>query len=81
MSRTATAPATKPKDACPYANICETCDNYTPAPEFSTALSAQLTDVQALQADAEHRGWTSEVERHATVSAALQGHLNRVQPR
>jgi integrase len=67
--------------ACPYANICETCDNYTPAPEFATALTDQLTDVQALQVDAEHRGWASEAERHATVSAALQGHLNRVQPR
>jgi Phage integrase family len=28
--------------ACPYANICETCDNYTPGPEFTEALSDQL---------------------------------------
>jgi hypothetical protein len=45
--------------ACPYANICETCDNYTPATEFTQILSDQLDDVHALQADAQARGWTS----------------------
>jgi hypothetical protein len=29
-------------EACPYANICETSDNYTPAAEFAPALTAQL---------------------------------------
>lgn len=67
--------------ACPYANICETCDNYTPAAEFAPALTGQLADITALQADAEQRGWTSEFERHRHVAQALQGHLDRLQPR
>ena len=29
-------------EACPYANICEHCDNYIPAPEFAPALQDQL---------------------------------------
>jgi integrase len=65
--------------ACPYANICETCDNYTPATEFTGILADQLDDVRALQADAQARGWTSETERHATVAAALTTHLDRLQ--
>ena len=40
--------------ACPYANICETCDNFTTGPEFSDAIQNQLTDIQHLQADAEN---------------------------
>ena len=40
----------------PYANICETCDNYTPLVEYIRALTDQLTDVDALQADALHCG-------------------------
>jgi hypothetical protein len=51
---------------CPYANICETCDHYTPAAEFEPARTDQLTDVQALQADAEPRDWTDEEQRHRT---------------
>ena len=38
--------------ACPYANICETCDNFITGPEFAPR-SDQLHDVQALEADAE----------------------------
>ena len=64
--------------ACPYANICETCDNYTPAAEFTAALTDQLADVTALQADAENRGWASEAARHRHVADALQGHLARL---
>lgn len=67
--------------ACPYANICETCDNYTPAAEFAPALTDQLADITALQADAEQRGWTSETERHRHVANAVQDHLDRLQPR
>ncbi len=52
--------------ACPYANICETCDNYTPAMEFEPALTAQLADVQALKTDAHHRGWTARSSATAT---------------
>jgi len=66
---------------CPYANICETCDNYTPAAEFEPALTDQLTDVQALQADAQHRGWTGEEARHRHVAAALEKHLDSIRPR
>jgi hypothetical protein len=64
--------------ACPYANICETCDNYTPAAEFTAALTDQLADVTTLQADAETRGWTSEAARHRHVADALKGHLGRL---
>ena len=66
---------------CPYANICETCDNYTAAAEFEPALTDQLTDVRALQADAEQRGWTAEEERHQHVATALQSHLDSIRPR
>ena len=67
--------------ACPYANICETCDNFTPATEFAPALTAQLTDINALRADAEDRGWSSEAQRHQRVAQAVQGHLYQLQPR
>jgi len=64
--------------ACPYANICETCDNFVTGPEFGDAIQAQLTDVQHLQADAEARGWDSEAGRHARVTEALTSHLARL---
>lgn len=51
---------------CPYANIGETCDNYMPAAEFQPALSDQLKDVQALQAEAAQRGWTGEEDEAGT---------------
>src|SRR5680860_59744 len=35
--------------ACPYANICEQCDNFMPALEFAPILQAQLDDVRALR--------------------------------
>jgi hypothetical protein len=66
---------------CPYANICETCDNSTPAPEFEPALTDQLEDVRALQTDAAHRGWTGEEERHRHVAEALENHLHSVRQR
>lgn len=64
--------------ACPYANICETCDNYITAPEFRGALTNQLADVQALKVDAEERGWTDEAARHDRVAHALTDHLQRL---
>lgn len=67
--------------ACPYANICETCDSYTPATEFAPVLADQLTDIRALHADAQARGWDGEAHRHQRVAEALQGHLDRLQPR
>lgn len=42
--------------ACPYANICETCENFITAEEFAPALHAQLADVRALRQDAADRG-------------------------
>jgi site-specific recombinase XerD len=65
-------------DACPYANICEQCDNYVPAPEFAPALHDQLTDVRTLRDDAEQHGWTSEVDRHQQLINRLQSHLGRI---
>jgi len=59
-------------DACPYANICETCDNYTPAAEFIPALTDQLTDVHALRTDAEQRGCSYWGLLHGHVLNELQ---------
>jgi integrase len=68
-------------EACPYANVCETCDNFVPTHEFVPALQAQLEDVRALKADAERRGWASEVSRHGRVTEALEDHLRRLDSR
>ncbi len=65
-------------EACPYANICEQCDNFMPAPEFIPALQAQLADITQLRNDAERRGWASELERHSRVIARLEEHLTRL---
>jgi hypothetical protein len=67
-------------EACPYANICEQCDNYVTAPEFIPQLQAQLADVTALRDDATQRGWHTEVARHSRVIARLQAHLHRLNP-
>lgn len=64
--------------ACPYANICETCDNFVTAPEFRDVLTQQLADVEALKTDAETRGWTDEAARHERVTHALTDHLQRL---
>ncbi|MGH9047485.1 MAG: tyrosine-type recombinase/integrase [Acidimicrobiales bacterium] len=66
-------------EACPYANVCETCDNFVPGPEFAPALSSQLDDVRDLRTDADRRGWTSEVARHGRVIEALEYHLGRLE--
>jgi site-specific recombinase XerD len=63
---------------CPYANICETCDNYITAPEFRGALTDQLADIRVLKTDAENRGWTDEAARHGRVAHALADHLQRL---
>jgi site-specific recombinase XerD len=64
--------------ACPYANICETCDNFVTGPEFRDALEAQRTDVEALEVDARDRGWPDEAARHHRVADALTDHLQRL---
>jgi integrase len=65
-------------EACPYANICEQCDNYVTAPEFIPQLQAQLADVTALRDDAAERGWHTEVARHSRVITSIQNHLHRL---
>ncbi len=66
-------------EACPYANICETCENFITAEEFAPALHAQLADVRALRQDAADRGWTSEVARHDRVITSLETHARRLE--
>jgi integrase len=66
-------------EACPYANICETCPSYTSAPEFLPAIEAQLTDVRTLRDDAQERGWDSEVARHDRVIDSLENHVRRLE--
>jgi integrase len=65
-------------EACPYANICEQCDNFVTTTQFLPQLQAQLLDVRALRDDAQDRGWNSEVARHTRVIASLEGHLRRL---
>jgi hypothetical protein len=65
-------------DACPYANICETCPNYVTTTDFAPALSAQLDDIRQLRDDADERGWTSETARHQRVITSLETHLRRL---
>jgi len=64
--------------ACPYANVCEQCDNFVTTAEFLPQLEAQVDDVRALRDDAEARGWDSEVARHARVIASIESHLRRL---
>lgn len=64
--------------ACPYSNICETCDNFAPAPEHVPVLRDQLADIRQLHDDAERRNWGGEVVRHQRVIEALEGHLRRL---
>jgi integrase len=65
-------------EACPYANICEQCDNFVTATEFIPALQAQLADITTLHDDAAERGWNTEVARHARVISSIQSHLDRL---
>jgi len=58
--------------ACPYANICEQCDNFVADPDRIEVLTAQLDDIRTLVTDAEQRGWDTEAARHHRVEAALE---------
>lgn len=61
--------------ACPYANICEQCDNFVPDPERAGVIRAQLDDVRSLRDDASDRGWVDEAARHNHVVTRLEEHL------
>lgn len=65
-------------EACPYANICEQCENFVTSTDFGPALDAQLQDIRALRDDARTRGWGSEVARHERVIASIDRHLQRL---
>ena len=65
-------------EACPYANVCESCAYFVTTAEFAPVLERQLVDVTALRDDAGSRGWESEVARHERVIASLEGHLGRL---
>jgi integrase len=67
-------------EACPYANVCETCPNFATTAEFVPAIEQQLSDLRALRDDAEQRGWDSETRRHERVIASLERHLHRLRP-
>jgi len=66
--------------ACPYANICEQCDNFVPTPDDAPVLHAQLGDIRRLREDATARGWTDETARHDRVIDRLEDHLQRLPP-
>ena len=63
-------------EACPYANICEQCDNYVTSSEFVPTLQAQLADDIDLEQDTRTRGWDNEVARHARVITIIRRHSN-----
>jgi integrase len=65
-------------EACPYANVCETCPNFITTLDFVPAIEDQLNDLHALRDDARDRGWNAEVARHERVIASLEGHLRRL---
>jgi hypothetical protein len=46
-------------EVCPYANICEQCDNFTTTAEFLPQLQNQLVDAVALRDDAEAAAGTA----------------------
>jgi integrase len=63
---------------CPYANICEQCDNFVPDPGAADVITRQLDDIKALHADAQARGWNDEAARHQRVASSLRQHLDRL---
>lgn len=68
-------------EACAYANICETCANFTTTSEFTPVITAQLDDIRTLHDDANQRGWASEAARHGRVIDSLEHHLHQLELR
>ena len=64
--------------ACPYANVCEQCDNYVTTADFIPELETQCADIEALHDDAHARGWDSEAARHARVIRSIGSHLDNL---
>jgi hypothetical protein len=56
--------------ACPYANMCEQCDNFAPALEFIPVIEHQLADVHALREDAGRGEWDAKWPATNTSSTA-----------
>jgi hypothetical protein len=65
-------------EACPYANICETCPNFITTTDFNPAIADQLADLRKLRDDADRRGWTAEARRHERVIESLESPLRRL---
>lgn len=63
------------EQACPYANICESCSSFVPLPEARPVFEQQLQDARLLVRDAVARGWESEVERHKALVGRLESLL------
>jgi hypothetical protein len=64
--------------ACPYANICEQCDNFVPDPDRRDPITAQLADVIELRDDATERGWDQEATRPQRVADSLAIHIRHI---
>ncbi|MEV6340613.1 tyrosine-type recombinase/integrase [Nocardia vinacea] len=65
--------------ACPYANICEHCPNFRTDLTYLPILAAQRADAQKLAADAQHRGWITEADRHHKLIARLDAAITDIQ--
>jgi integrase len=70
---------TPAQGACPYTNICEHCPNFRSEPSFLPILAAQRADAEALQADAERRGWGQEASRHRALIERLDALIGQAQ--
>ena len=66
--------------ACPYANVCEQCDNFVPDHDRTETIAAQRDDIRTLEHDAATRGWADEAARHQRVADTLDKHLRRLPP-
>ena len=67
--------------ACPYANICEHCPSFRTDVGYLPVVAAQRLDAAALAADAEARGWGSEVDRHRRLVARLDALITEADAR
>jgi hypothetical protein len=68
---------TAAQGVCAYTNICEHCPNFRSEPAMLAVLSAQRVDAQALDEDAQRRGWNGEANRHAALVDSLDSIIAR----